>query len=161
MTYKDQPICLAYPVEKGFIKDQSQIATIVMSGNYGLVLDSLYIISANGKFNKELRSANEGMNKAVRVIDVMPGTYQLEVTFENTSYSMGQYRTTSTMKPLQEEVNLEAGEIYWLELRVFDTAAKLMTFKKVDLNSPETVVLKPLPEKYRVLIIESRNQLSF
>lgn len=158
-TYGKAPICLAYPSEKGVIKDQSQVSTIIIQSTYCLRVDNIEVVNKTGKLNKELRIANNGNSNSAYIIDFLPGEHTLEVTYSSLTRSGNTISSWSTRKPIIEKFHFEPGVIYKLELGILDVAAKLMTFKKADLNSSNGIALNPIPDKYRQAIIERRNNI--
>ena len=156
-VYGNSPLCLAYSSDIDFIRDQSQLSTIVFPLQYGLVIDSVQIITTNSpKFNSNLRSSVEGRSNNGRIIDLLPGEHLLEVTFMNFDQSGSWF----TKRPIIEKIDFKPGEVYSLELKITDVAAKLMTFKKTDFNSLDGIVLKPLNEEHKQIIIDYRNKIT-
>lgn len=162
-TLGNSPLCLAYPDDQEFIKDQNKLSTIVIPNNYGLIIDSVEIIGANThRLNKKLRSTNHGNFKSAFIIDLLPGEHKLEVTFHGSSSSMGKLTSYNSKKPIVETFHFEAGKIYNLELKITDIAAKLMSFKKADMSNLGGLALNPIEnEKHRQILIDYRNSLSF
>lgn len=160
-AYGNSPLCLAYSSDIDFIKDQSQLSTIVLPINYGLVIDSIEIITTSGqKFNQDLRSSKEGNFGNGRIIDILPGEHALEVRYSGFGRSGGKYVSTYTKEPIVQKFDFKPGEVYYLELKLANVAAKLMSFKKTDFNSLDGVILTPLKEEHKQIVIDFRNRVS-
>ena len=126
-------LLLAYPEQHGEIRDQARLATIVMTSNYGLTLDGNYIIGIRGPENSSLRHTEYNRNK-VRVVDVLPGKYKLGVEFTTTGGANAPHSGYKTNEPVFAEKELEAGEVYWLELQVIRFPGRLDARLVLDKN---------------------------
>lgn len=160
--YKNPAIFIAYPTDNGLINDQSEIASIVVnSPAYGVTIDNVLMFEENDKIAENVQVINN-KKQQVRIIDVLPGKHKLSVTYKdsktsfNTSNQM-QVSRASSKKPIEQEVELKAGEIYLLQLGLMDVAHSLMTLKKPT-SDPNGLSLKPLPENYKKQIKEFRKQ---
>lgn len=80
VSYKDAPVVLAYS-DKDVIRDQSQVATLVVMGEYGVAVDNTVIKQREGAFNQDLR-VSKSDNSAAYIIDLLPGTYTLAVDYD-------------------------------------------------------------------------------
>lgn len=143
-VYKNPAIHLAYPSEMDVVKDQSQITSIVIGGgNYGLTIDGINFLTPNGQVNTDLRVANDAKRKTIRVVDLLPGEHNLELSYSNFSGDgvpgSGSYVNTYTEKPVKMELYMRAGEIYYLNLSG----------------------LEPLPDNIKQMVIECRNRSTF
>lgn len=159
-AYRNSAICLAYPTERGIIKDQAEIASIAIGNEYGLTIDGLHIVSPKGELNKEIRAVNNSSSKPMLIIDVLPGKHILEIERKRSSATV---EFTLITKPFVEEVYLEPGNIYLLEMN--NAANIVLPFKtisvKKDKQSTSNIILTPLSDEHKQLVIELRNRLSF
>ncbi|MBK5722094.1 hypothetical protein JGH11_14545 [Dysgonomonas sp. Marseille-P4677] len=147
--YKKPTMYLNYPTENGIIKSQPQLSSIVIAmPGYELMIDSVLIFDTKGKSTGQVQIINEG--KSVRVIDILPGKHKLTVKYDNQS--------TRTRRPLEAEFDFQAGEIYLLQLELMDMAQRIMSFRKPKSYGLDGISLEPLPDKYKQVIIDFRNQ---
>lgn len=101
VTGSNAPFYLAYNSEE-VILDQSKVATITSTN--GLEIDGVQVTPQN------MRSANYSfLKQQIVVADVLPGTYKVKVTADNSG------------KPIQMEpitYNFEAGRIYRVSIGI-------------------------------------------
>lgn len=79
-AFRDAPLVLAYPAPE-IIRDQTKVATLIVSIRYGVTIDGIPIKELEGDFNPELR-VSRGLGNAVYLVDLLPGTHALLVTYD-------------------------------------------------------------------------------
>ncbi|MDL2284169.1 hypothetical protein LJC19_03360 [Oxalobacter sp. OttesenSCG-928-P03] len=164
MSYEDAPIVLAYSGDD-VIRDQSRVATLIVPASYGVMIDDMPVRDRDGKVSPDLRLAETG-NETAYMVDVLPGTYKLTVTYDGLipggrsptarasaggsvsvsgSYSgplpVGWIRTSETTH------TLKGGEIYVVGLQMMTISGSMDLY--------------PLDESDRQIIIENRNKAQF
>lgn len=79
LSYQNAPIALFYN-DAEIIRDQSQVATLIILDAYGAAINGITVKEREGAFNPELR-VSKATNDAAYIIDLLPGTYDLTVTY--------------------------------------------------------------------------------
>jgi len=161
-SYRGGSIVLTYSNPE-VIRDQSQVATIIVpQETYGLIVDGVLVKELEGGFNSALRRSRSG-NEAVYIVDLLPGTHKLTVTYDSmkgsgnmtgeaalgssSSLSVSAPSPFSWLRTSETTHNLKGGEIYVIGL-------KLMT-------ASGAIDLYPLSAGDHSIIIETRNSAQF
>lgn len=163
-SYKDAPVVLTYS-EPEVIQDQSKIATLVVSKAYGVTIDRTPVKVFDGLFNPDLRISQSYNNEAY-IIDLLPGTHVLEVTYD-VNASAGQATTSSSIyksgstsitaslsappipiiRTSETTHDLKAGAVYAIGLELFTISGR------IDLYA--------MDESDRAVVIQTRNNAKF
>lgn len=165
LSYQDAPIALFYTDEE-VIRDQSQVATLIILNAYGTAINGVTVKEREGAFNPELR-VSQSANDAAYIIDLLPGTYDLTVTYN----AMSPAGNNPDMKPSADIGNanisgsysgpplidwirtsetkhtLKGGEIYVIGLKMLTISGEMDIY--------------PLEADERNAIVTTRNKAEF
>lgn len=164
-TYSNAPLVLAY-AGPDVIRDQSSVATLVISGRYGLAVDGVSVKERAGAFNPALR-VSQTVNTAAYIVDLLPGVHKLTVTYDAMTGADGSAPTARAEQSVGSgTVSASYGGSLMSWVR---TSESTHPFKGGDvyaiglkmLTISGDVDLYPLDAAGRGSIIESRNKARF